>query len=162
MSRTALLYAIIALVGWGSAPLFDKLALGGLSAGAAVVVGAGAAGAVFGQVAGLAIRWPSTALATVAALLIAALAARWLGSRLGTTAGVAQLTCLHVLAGRATAAEMLLGITVTAAMGAFALANVPGRLPLVRRPCTPWAFYAAAGLSFGLAGPAGTAMILAG
>jgi len=38
MSRTALLYAIIALVGWGSAPLFDKLALGSLSAGAAVVL----------------------------------------------------------------------------------------------------------------------------
>jgi len=38
MSRTALLYAIIALVGWGSAPLFDKLALGSLSAGATVVL----------------------------------------------------------------------------------------------------------------------------
>lgn len=38
MSRTALLFAVIAIVGWGSAPLFDKLALGGLSAGAAVVL----------------------------------------------------------------------------------------------------------------------------
>ena len=38
MSRAALLYALVALVGWGSAPLFDKLALGSLSAGAAVVL----------------------------------------------------------------------------------------------------------------------------
>lgn len=38
MSSTALLFAFIALVGWGSAPLFDKLALGSLSAGTAVVL----------------------------------------------------------------------------------------------------------------------------
>ena len=38
MSKTALVYAIITLLGWGSAPLFDKLALGSLSAGAAVVL----------------------------------------------------------------------------------------------------------------------------
>jgi len=38
MSSTALLYAFIALVGWGTAPVFDKLAMSSLSAGAAVVL----------------------------------------------------------------------------------------------------------------------------
>ena len=38
MDRTALLFAFIALLGWGSAPLFDKLALSSLSAATTVIV----------------------------------------------------------------------------------------------------------------------------
>lgn len=38
MSRTTLLFAAVALAGWGTGPLFDKLALRGLSAAAAVTM----------------------------------------------------------------------------------------------------------------------------
>lgn len=137
---------------------------------AGVVVGSGVvllgittAVSVFGGRAGPAMRWPAAVIATLTAVMVAALAARWLGSRLGTLAGLAQLTSLHVLLGtHRSVAETLFGAAVSAAMGAFALANVPGRLPPVERRWTRWVFYVAAGVSFALAGPVGPAFILAG
>jgi 4-amino-4-deoxy-L-arabinose transferase-like glycosyltransferase len=110
-----------------------------------------------------AIWWPSVAAAALNAWLIAALAARWLGSRLGLLAGLALLTCVHVLLlSRGSAAEMLYGTAVVVAMGAFALANVPGRLPVIDRWWIRVGFYAAAGVSFVSAGAIGPAFILAG
>jgi len=105
----------------------------------------------------------AAAIATAAAVLVAALAARWLGSRLGALAGVLQLISTFLLLPvRWGVAEMLFCLAVTAAMGAFALGNVPGRLPLIDRRWTRCTFYAAAGAAFLLAGPAGPAFILAG
>jgi len=101
--------------------------------------------------------------ATLAAILLAALAARWLGSRLGALAGLLQLTSVFfLLPVRWGAAEMLFCSGAMVAMGAFALGNVPGRLPLIDRRRTRCAFYAAAGVSFALAGPVGPAFILVG
>jgi len=101
--------------------------------------------------------------ATLAALLLAALTARWLGNRLGTLAGLAYLSTAQVLLADAAAAPgLLLAATVTAAMGAFALANVAGRMPLRSDRWLHWAFYAAAGTSFVLAGPLGLVFILPG
>jgi hypothetical protein len=133
--------------------LVAGLVLPGIARAAAIPAGAG----------GLAPWWPSAAAATLTAWLVAELAARWLGSRLGGAAGLALLTSIHVLLpNRAVAAELLFCAAVSAAMGAFALANVPGRLPLADHRRTRWGFYAAAGGSFVLAGPAGPAFILAG
>lgn len=136
----------------------------------AVVVGSGLivlgiAGGVsaLGGAADPAARWPSVAVAALTAWLVAAIAARWLGSRLGALAGLVQLTGMYApLPTEASATEMLFCTAVSAAMGAFALGNVPGRLPLVERCWTSWAFYAAAGVSFVLAGPLGPALIMAG
>lgn len=128
-----------------------------------VLPGIVGAGPILGGAPGPTPRWPSVAAGTLTAWLIAALAARWLGSRLGALAGLVQLTGAHtLLASPAEAAGMCLSAAVSGAMGAFALANVPGRLPWVDRGWTAWAFYAAAGVSFMLAGPFGPAFILAG
>jgi len=100
--------------------------------------------------------------AIVTALLVAGLAGRWLGNQLGLLAGLVQLSGLHVLGGFAAAAEAISGAAVASAMGAFALANVPGRLPPGRKPWVAWAFYAGSGVSLLAAGPIGPATILAG
>jgi len=60
------------------------------------------------------------------------------------------------------AEELWLCASVTAAMGAFAVANVPGRLPLVKRSWPRWSFWAATGLAFGFAGTTGPGLILSG
>ena len=135
--------------------------------GGLIVLGIARAVSALGGAAGPAVWWPSVAAATLTAWLVAAIAARWLGSRLGVLAGLIQLTVqltgIHVLLPTGeVAAEMLLCAAVSAAMGAFALANVPGRLPLVDQRWTSWAFYAAAGVSFILAGPIGPAFIVTG
>ncbi len=137
---------------------------------AAVVVGGGAAWLliasavlVFGDMAPSPVRWPSVLAAILAALLIAALVARWLGNRLGVLVGLVQLTSMYALGSvHRGPAEMLFCAAVTAAMGLFALGNVPGRLPLVDRRATRWAFYAAVGGTLLLAGPIGPAFVLAG
>ena len=121
------------------------------------------AGSVPGCTAGVESCWPSAAAATLGAWLVAALAARWLGSRLGLLAGLIQMAGMSVLfPSRGAAAEMLFCAAVAAAMAAFALGNVPGRMPLVEHRWTGWAFYAAAGASLVLGGPVGPAFILAG
>jgi hypothetical protein len=131
--------------------------------GGLILTGTAAAASTAWGVAGPGAWLPRAAAATLAAWVTAALAARWLGSRLGALAGLAQLTSVHVLLPhRASAAEMLYCAAVAAAMGAFALANVPGRLPLVDERWTRWGFYAAAGTTYVLAGPVGPAFILAG
>ena len=100
--------------------------------------------------------------AILTALLVAAMAGRWLGNRLGLLAGLVHLSGLHVLGAFSLAAEALWGAAVTLAMGAFALANVPGRLPPAQRPWVVWVFCAAVGVSLLVAGPIGPAPILAG
>lgn len=160
----------------GTPPVYRRFLAGGAEllrlslAATAVVVGAGVILLAAGEVisvhrgpAGPATGWPAVAAATLAAWLTAAVSARWLGSRLGALAGLVQLTGVGVLAPRDGAAvEILFCAVVSAAMGAFALANVPGRLPVVHRRWTGWAFYAAAGVSFVLGGPLGPAFILTG
>ena len=138
------------------------------AAGVVVGVGLALAGiwtatAASGGIAEWARHWPSTVAAIVTAVLVAALAARWLGSPLGALAGLAHLTGLHVFQGtEGRVDELWLCAAVTAAMGAFAVANVPGRLPLVDRPWPRWAFWAATGMAFVFAGATGPALILTG
>ena len=94
--------------------------------------------------------WPvlsGSATATiVAALLTAMLAARWLGKLLGLAAGLLQLTCLYAvgLPGEPRLVQSWLTLLVMAAMGIFARANVPGRLPEDTRRRMPVFFYSCA------------------
>ena len=112
-------------------------------------------------------EWVIAAASLVAAifvaLLIAALSARWLGSRPAVLAALVYITSLEVLGapGRPSMVGTLFCASVAAALGAFALANVPGRWPLRQEPWIAWAFYAAAGMSFAVAGPVGPAFVLA-
>jgi 4-amino-4-deoxy-L-arabinose transferase-like glycosyltransferase len=100
------------------------------------------------------------ATATLTALLTAALASRWLGRRVGGLAGLIYLSSLHVIASPwLHAADLPLSAAVTVAIGAFALANVPGRLPPLDLRRTRLAFYAAAGIATLLAGAIGPALI---
>jgi len=138
-------------------------AAAGVVLGGLVLLGIAGAAAILGGAASPSAWWPSMIAATLTAWLVAALAARWLGSRLGATAGLTLLSSVQVLLpDREATAEMLFCAAVSAAMGAFALANVPGRLPLIDHWGARWGFYAAAGGSFVLAGPVGPAFILTG
>ena len=152
------------LLAGGDEPLrLSSSAAGVVVGGGLVLLGITRAAPILGGAAGPAAWWPSAIAATLTAWLVAELAARWLGSRLGATAGLALLTSLQVLLpDRWATAEMLFCASVSAAMWAFALANVPGRLPLVVHQWTRRGFYAAAGGSFVLAGPVGPAFILTG
>ena len=105
----------------------------------------------------------SIVIAAGTAVLVSALSARWLGARLGVLAGVVQFTSLYVLrAGHCAPGELLFGAATVAALGVFAVANVPGRLPIIERRWTRCVFAAAAGVSFMVGGPAGPAVVLAG
>ena len=105
--------------------------------------------------------WAAAVILT--ALLVAGLAARWLGNRTGVVAGLVYLTSLEVIVpSHLAVAETLFGAAVCAAMTVFALARVPGRLPLGDRWWTALAFYGALGVSFVFVGWMGPACILAG
>jgi hypothetical protein len=101
------------------------------------------------------------------ALPLAALMARWLGGRLAMLAGLVYLSSMPSLALAVPPAaaqspiETPFCLAMLAAMALFALANVPGRLPLVAHVWTPGAFYSAVGVSLWLGGPAGPLLILA-
>ncbi len=91
----------------------------------------------------------ATAAAIGGALLIAMLATRWLGRPLGLAAGLLQLTSVYAFG--FSAEPRLVGsfvtLLVTAAMGIFARANVPGRLAVDSRLRMQGLFYGcAAGL----------------
>ncbi len=96
------------------------------------------------------------ALAVAAALTVAGLAARWLADRVGALAGVVLAGCLYDLWGRPGLGERLAQLAVLAAMSAFALANVPGRLPPHGDRRLRLAFFGCAGVGLWLAGPAAT------
>jgi 4-amino-4-deoxy-L-arabinose transferase-like glycosyltransferase len=100
------------------------------------------------------------ALATATAAMTAGLTAHWLGGRTGMLAGLIYWTSLHVLPWNSAAAvDMPLSAAVAAAMGAFALANVPGRLASINRRWNRLAFYTAAGISVLLSGAVGPVLI---
>ena len=112
------------------------------------------AAALFGQRDGAA-RLPWVLATLGAALLLATLATRWLGRRVGWLSGLVYLSSAGTLVPSPSAgADALLALCVTAAFGAFGLANAAGRLPLRDGPWVARAFYAAAGLATLLAGPA--------
>jgi len=79
----------------------------------------------------------------VCSLLLAWVASRWLGGRLGVLAGLICSTSLGLLGGQI---HTWLAAAVCAAIGAFAAAHVPGRLPTATRGAMRWAFHAAVGL----------------
>lgn len=105
----------------------------------------------------------SIVIAAGTAVLVSALSARWFGARLGVLAGVVQFTSLYMLrAGRCAPGELLFGAATAAALGVFAVANVPGKLPIIERRWTRCVFAAAAGISFMVGGAAGPVLVLAG
>lgn len=116
-----------------------------------------AAMAVFGSQSEWVARLPAVVATILTAVLIAALAARWFGDRVGLLAGLMQVTALYSLQwGRLAECDMLLVAAVTAAMCAFALANVEGPRGRVEGRWIGCAFYAATGVAFlakGLPGP---------
>lgn len=93
------------------------------------------------------------ALALAAALAVAGLAARWLGARVGMLAGVVLGGFLYPLWGCPALDQRMAQLAVLAAMSAFALANVPGRLPPLRSRRLPLAFFGCAAGGLWLAGP---------
>jgi hypothetical protein len=99
--------------------------------------------------------------ATLQAVLLAALAARWLGNRAGLLAGLLQLTAACLLPGPAALPDALFCLTFSVAMGAFMVAQVPGRAALADRPPLRWIFFSAAAIACILAGAASVALILA-
>jgi len=114
----------------------------GLAAGAAESLGWGAAALVLGHM--------------FSGLCVAVISARWLGRRTGTLAGLLYLSSLYVLLpGRHSTMLSVFSLTVVAAMGAFAGAEVPGRRPPAERGpafCVFCVALAAAGVLGGLAG----------
>ncbi len=123
----------------------------GACAGTARLVGWWLAGAERGPPAHLLLE---TALAVAAALALAALGARWLGGRAGSLAGLVLAGFLYGIWPQPAVGDRLAQLTVLAAMGTFALANVPGRSPPADG--RPWrlAFFACAGCGLWLVGPA--------
>ncbi|MBL9095170.1 MAG: glycosyltransferase family 39 protein [Planctomycetaceae bacterium] len=95
------------------------------------------------------VRFPSVVCAVLTALLIASMAARWFGRRVGILAGFMELTTWQVFAhARLAEADMLLSLTVTAAMYAFAAALVEGPRGASRSRFLPYVFGAAVAASF--------------
>jgi len=93
-------------------------------------------------------RLPSVLAALATALLIAALAARWHGRRVGLVAGLVQLSAFYVLMqARLAETDMLLCLTVTAALAAFAVGCVDPSATGRGARAAVWGFYAAVGLS---------------
>ncbi len=83
MSKTALLYAVIGLIGWGTAPLFDKLAMTNLSAGAAVILRSGLATIIlvgYGGVAGWLPEITAEGIVPVLLLLVGIVASPVIGN----------------------------------------------------------------------------------
>ncbi|MBN2476475.1 MAG: hypothetical protein JXB62_17810 [Pirellulales bacterium] len=135
---------------------------------AAALAGGGAALALIGHVLrasgdfGPAVaQWPAIAASLVPALLLAGLTARWLGSRTGVLAGLLLIGSILLIPVPWGAIESLFCGAVIVAMGAFALGNASGRLPLIDRRATRWTFYVAAASCFVLAGPIGPAAVFA-
>jgi len=121
----------------------------------------------------VAIRWlclppegPSASLAPLTttvgtlatAIVLVLLTTRWLGSRLGTLTGLVWLTTLGVLGGQT---YTPLAATLCLALGLFAAAEVPGRLPPLTHRATAWAFYGVVGLSLFPFGSDAAVVILA-
>ena len=73
-----------------------------------------------------------------------------MGRRLATLAGLLYLCSVYVLFGGGDGPG---GTIATAAIGLFALANVPGRLEIDSRPAMGWAFYAALAAGLVVEGP---------
>lgn len=104
---------------------------------------------LFGTDAEWAVRTPNVVFSILAALVIAWMAARWFGKRVGILAGFIELTTLQVLTnGRLAEADMLLSLTVVAAMYAFAAGNLESPRGVSRRKILPYLFYAAIAASF--------------
>jgi len=129
----------------GGAPIWDKPPL--MHWSIALSLG------LFQTTAEWAARLPSALFSALVALIIAGLAARRHGLAVGALAGLIQSTCVYVLIqGRLAEADMLLALTVTAAMAAFALGVLDEQEGRARRR---WilAYFGSAGLAFLAKGP---------
>lgn len=104
------------------------------------------------------VRLPGVISGVLLALLVAALTARWFGNRAGLFAGLMQGTTVATLQlARLAEGEIHLGLSVAAALGAFACANVDSPSGRMQGRWLSVAFYLATGWSFlikALIGPA--------
>jgi hypothetical protein len=121
------------------------------------------------------LRWSSEVLAwsrfgslawmignTATGLVLAALSARWLGSRVGLFAGLVHVSSLYTLMpDRQSCVGSLASLAASVAIGAFASAQVPGRLPTDDRPVGFGIFCCAAAAAVFIEGLAGPACLLA-
>jgi hypothetical protein len=108
-----------------------------------------------GETAGLGL---ATAVgATLAAVLTGAIAARWLGGGTATLAGLIYLVGVAMLPDVINSPFSAIALT---AIGSFALAAVPGRLPVDARWGVGLTFYVALGAAVAVAGPRGAGAIL--
>lgn len=101
------------------------------------------------------------AVATLQAALVAALAARWLGNRAGLLAGLLQLTAGCLLPGAAALCDALFCLAFSIAMGAFMVAQVPGRVALAEGPALRWIFFLTAAIAGVVGGPASLTLLVA-
>lgn len=121
--------------------------------------------AVFASESEWVVRLPTALAAVGVALLVASIGSRHLGRTLGITAGLCQLTFYYVLKqGRLAEADMLLGLTVCAAMWAWDRGCVPaiGDSQSKRSAWLPIVFWCCLGLATLLKGPIGPLFALAG
>lgn len=109
-----------------------------------------------GSIAGVAFLWNGVG-ALVCSVVLVLMTSRWIGSRLGLLAGFVWLSSAAVLCAQVDTWPSAIGCS---AMGWFAVAQVPGRLPTRTHPVVCWAFHATVGLSFLLFGPAAAFSIL--
>jgi hypothetical protein len=96
------------------------------------------------------------------AAVLAQIAARWLGARTAILAGILYASSVHVLMPeRLDCAASLATLAACVAMGAFAAAEVPGRIPAADRSITFGLFWAATTAGVFAAGLIGAVGILA-
>jgi 4-amino-4-deoxy-L-arabinose transferase-like glycosyltransferase len=104
------------------------------------------------------VRLPGVVIGALLALLVAALTARWFGNRAGLFAGLMQATTVATLQlARLAEGEIHLGLSVAAALGAFACANVDSPRGRMTGRWLSVVFYLATGWAFlikALIGPA--------
>jgi 4-amino-4-deoxy-L-arabinose transferase-like glycosyltransferase len=105
-------------------------------------------------------RLPSALAGLAVALMIARLTARWLGSRIGTLAGLLQITFVYtIMQAKLAEADMALVAAVCAAMCAFAIGMIDSPKGVANTRKTRIAFWVATGISFLLKGPIGPLFI---
>ena len=86
----------------------------------------------------------------VCSVIVVLLVSRWLGSRLGLLTGFVWLSSATVLGAHL---NTWLAVVCCAAVGLFAVAEVPGRLDTVTHGTVRWGFFALLGVAFWLFGP---------
>ena len=106
-------------------------------------------------------RFPSVVAALFAAMFVADMAARQLSVRIGSFAGLIQLSSLWtIVKARQAVPDMILVAAVAGAMWAFATANVGDSKPSLRNRSLARVFFLCQGAALLVKGPTGAALTL--